>query len=981
MNRLRDAATRAPGRALVVVLALLVVVGGGAWLAWPRGENPSGATTAPAPPSIPILVSAGLAGGVDGAAIPAGSVIPVTGHALAASAIRSLELWDGGTRWAVSQATTGSPAFHARWDWRAGTPGEHVLFVRAVDTAGRVAQSAVVRVTVNEAASAGRPHADLAAAPAEPAYGISLPAVQLAVSGCTATLDVAPTATDVTGLQVLGLPPGAGMFVPIGTFAPNPGGTSFVAPLPPGTTLFTVAAFNASQEAYAAPVSAQAVGSCVPDGWSGDLRLADGHLLPAPSADRAYLYLRRPGQNAVRIPADPSASVMPGEDGSFDFSGLLPAVGSSAYDIEAWGWANGALTELGTGHFQPPPATPTPQGGTAGGEQAASQTWYVNPSAGLAGVTQLHIVHQVVVTAADPNCSSELCLADELITSDSLAWPDPATKQKAEKTFRWETLLPPVTKVVVQVLPYAPASTPNLAPPFLIDQKTLTFATPVSSGDFTLDLRPYLLPEEQPLAAGDQQLLNQQLAPIWGGGQAASSPTPTPAGAQNAFNALVGGNATVGGGGTSSGGVNLATVGDGLIPIGFAGRFYIRIIPIEGGTPGQPSGPVTIDMVDAPPPLALAPSSGPGTNEGAYDISFSVTLPKAPNPTYARCAIVKAITANYVPNLVVDYKAYLASGKPLCYSPPDDSGWSIGDVFEAFVEFVEDVSSWVSESYDWVKEQVVQVILTAVPCKAIASDAVCETIAKTALDSALASFGIPPSLPNFDQVVAAAKGDLASFVVQAAGVIPGVAEACGLADAANVVTSKVQSCTDLAGEAVDEVVAQVAEARSNAAGKASGYGWPGVVLEPDPRGEWQPPSVTYTVTRTGDPVLPSACTTTASLQSTVHDWHWPELVEGYPVTATGDVTGPPFLAASAPIPQLQPGETFSRQVWLTQPSHWTESQDAWEYWYYYEGLGDPLINRTWVLLQKGAELTFQVAGNCTPTVKQTFTLTEAAYDL
>jgi hypothetical protein len=538
-----------------------------------------------------------------------------------------------------------------------------------------------------------------------------------------------------------------------------------------------------------------------------------------------------------------------------------------------------------------------------------------------------------------------------------------------------------VNKAVVQLLPYPPSNTPDLAPPYLIGQKTLLFGAPTKGGDFTLDLRPYLVPGATSGSAsiGDEQLFNQQLAPLFGIGTQAS-PSPKSVFDPNAGgNLAIGGNVTIGGG-TSSVSSSLATVGNGLFPIGFAGHLYVRIIPITGGSPAFPSNPVGFDMVDAPPPLVLNVDNGPGTNEGAYTIDFDVTLPKTADDKYLRCAIVKEITDDYVPNLVINYPAYLASGKPLCYEPPD-GGWSLTDAFDAFVEFVADVWDTVADSYTWIKGKVVDAMLIAVPCKQIADDDVCQKIAETALDAALASFGIPPSLPNFDAVVAASKGDLAAFIVDAAGGLPGVAEACGFADAANEVASKVQTCEELAAQAIDQVVAHLEEARSDAAGKASGYAWPGVVLAPDPRGEYQPPSVTYTVKRTADPVLPSTCHMAVSLSSTVHDWHWEELIAGYPKTAYGDVTGSPFLAATAPIPPLAPGETFTRQVWLTDPAKWTESQDAWEYWYYYKGLADSLINRSFVLLQKGAELTFKVSGNCTPVATHSYVLTENGYDL
>lgn len=214
------------------------------------------------------------------------------------------------------------------------------------------------------------------------------------------------------------------------------------------------------------------------------------------------------------------------------------------------------------------------------------------------------------------------------------------------------------------------------------------------------------------------------------------------------------------------------------------------------------------------------------------------------------------------------YKTALGSGKPMCYEPPSDDGWSPWDVFDAFVEFVSDVWDYVADGIDWVKDKVVDAVLVAVPCKQIASEAVCKGIANTALDAALISVGVPPTLPDFDTVVAGLKGDLATFIVQSAGSIPGVAEACGLAEAGNTVSSKVETCEELAGVAIDEIVEQVKQARSDAAGQASGWAYPGVTFEPDPRGIWQPPAFSLVITRTKDPVLPKTCSFSAWMEST-----------------------------------------------------------------------------------------------------------------
>ncbi len=950
MRRLWPAS--APGRLALIGLAAAVVISGGVYLAWPRPAP--GLPAAVARPNLSLLVSAGMPGRGSTASVIAGEELTVTGHALGASTVVALELWDDDQRAAVTTATNDAPALDARWTWSSGEAGEHVLLVRAVDEHGSVVQSDALRVTVDQAPVGMLSRSTLAMQETAPAYALALPAVQAEVKDCELSLTLADG--EATGFAVLGLPPGTTSFVPLGTTGATDGKATLSAPLPVGSTFLAVTAFTAEAEVFGSPTRVDAPANCGADGWSGELRLANGRLTPAPAVDRAYLYLALDGGAARRVPDSPKAFVVP-VAGELDFSPYLPALDATSIALEAWGWAHGQLRKLGGGTWEQPPAT--------GGGAAAPGGWFQEGPPIAAVTTSLYAVRTSTISGGP--CGKEFCPFDELLLSDTIQRPGLEATETAKKKLRWSTVLNDVTQLVWQITPFPLSGSANLNPPFLVDQFTVPVDLGTSGGDYTIDFTPYLTASTAPMKIGDanDQTVAQVIPDLFpGSATAAPSPTTAPSGGGGSGNLLV---------------------GDGLLagsPIGYGSRFYVRIIPIRAGGIGQPSGTVTFDVVDPPPGMQLAPSAGPGVNAGAYDISFEVTLPKAADPKYARCALVTEITSSYVPSVVIDYKAYLASGKPLCYSPPS-GGWDLFDAFDAFVEFVADVWDAVVDASVWIKAQVVNVVLAAVPCKEIADDDICETIANTALDAALASFGVPPSLPNFDAVVAATKGDLAEFIVTAASSLPGVDTACGLADSTAIVTDKLATCQELAEAAIDEAVDQMLKARSDAAGKASGYAWPGVVFRPDPRGQYQPPSVTFTATRTSDPVLPSQCSVSASIGSVVEDWTWPELIYSktlgslVPSEGTGTVSGSPFLPAGAPIPPLEPGQSFSRQVWLTQPvQDWTESQAAWKYWHYDEGL--QTANRAWVLLQKDAQLTFELSGNCTPTVSQSYVLTQAA---
>jgi hypothetical protein len=379
---------------------------------------------------------------------------------------------------------------------------------------------------------------------------------------------------------------------------------------------------------------------------------------------------------------------------------------------------------------------------------------------------------------------------------------------------------------------------------------------------------------------------------------------------------------------------------------------------------------VTIDVVEPGGGIAIAlPSGGEGFNENAYTISWTYKPPIAANPKYSRCATVTGFTSDYVAfepwNSM--FKASLQNGTPICYKPPSDDGWSLLDAFDAFVEFVADVWDYMADGVKWIKKQVVSLMLQAVPCQAIASASTCDTIASIAVDMAIVALtGMPPSLPNFDAAMAGLKGDLATMIVEGASSLPGVATACGIADAANTVASKLKSCEELAAEAVDAVVDEMLNAASDAAGASTGYAWPGVNWKADPRGLYHPPEFEMTITRTADPVLPKTCTVTASMASLVKGWKFPELHQGVVKSTTADVKGEPLLATSFLLAPLQPGESVKRTLWLVHPRlKWFESWRAELYWNYAQSmLYVQDFTRAWVLLTHGAELTFHVSSNC-----------------
>jgi hypothetical protein len=933
------------------------------------------------PPEVPLVVS------VPRVRVPAagpaavGVPLMVSGHALGATAVATLELWDNTEIAATEQAAerSTSPALYARWKWTPTSAGEHVLFVRAIDRLGRGAQSSAVRVTVAErpeSAVALLPAGAVAAVGAVPidpsakgpagAYGFGVPQLEATQNGCSLTLAVNSAPAEASGLAIYGLAP---MSADFSSLAASPKAST--SPLKVdltagGSFLFAASAFDSQLEAFGPPLAVTAPPECAPPttGWSGELWVNDGFLVTPVAVDRAYLYLTETGGAAIRLPTQMGSFVEAGSDGSLFFGDLLPPIGSTAIEMEGWGWSGGALVALGKGTYTPPAPGPGAGGGLkfgGGYNVGGGPTGPVAPA-----ITKLWVLEKFVTTAtASPGeCGKEFCVLDKQALTGTIERPKPTDSEPINRDFEWSVLVPNVSQVVWQIFTYPPANTPDLNPPFVLDQDVVSVPAGQTSGKFTIDFAKYLKSGVPTVTL--EAPLGQSAAPnpvfyLPGGG---SAPTPTP--------------------GSGKGGNNVAQVKL-TNPVPFSDRFYVRIVPLQLNVATFPSSAVTLDVVEPGGGISISlPSSGEGTNQNAYTISWTYTAPIAADAKYARCAIVTGFTSDYVKTpLHYKFQNSFDNQTPICYDSPDDDGWSPWDAFDAFVEFVADVWDYVADGVTWIKKQVVSLVLAAVPCKQIASDSACETIAAMAVDMAIAALtGMPPSLPNFDAVMAGLKGDLATLIVESAGAIPGVSTACGIADAANTIESKLKSCEEMAALAIDAAIAEMKDAASDAAGKSTGLAWPGVTWKADPRGQYHPPAFEMTITRTSDPVLPSTCTATASMQSLLKGWKFPELHQGYPKTITADVKGEPLLASSFVIPPLEPGESIKRTAWLVHPRlKWFESWRAELYWNYYEAmLNVPNFTRAWVLLTHGAELTFQVNSNCAkPSQQGPHVMTEFAW--
>ena len=197
-------------------------------------------------------------------------------------------------------------------------------------------------------------------------------------------------------------------------------------------------------------------------------------------------------------------------------------------------------------------------------------------------------------------------------------------------------------------------------------------------------------------------------------------------------------------------------------------KLHIRILPIvKPGTDvvvGQPSNAIGVYYASVPPPQDPI---------RIYDFSpphlFSVkvvsfTPPDFENPNRWGCVLIKGYKDGYASSFT---KQLFPLGKEIC--PKSFKGGSSYQItsFGEFVDWVgggiTDAVDWVSERYEDLKQLAVDIVMKytffGAQCELIASavddDATgyCRVIAEAAVSSGMVALGLPPSLPNYNELI------------------------------------------------------------------------------------------------------------------------------------------------------------------------------------------------------------------------------------
>lgn len=399
--------------------------------------------------------------------------------------------------------------------------------------------------------------------------------------------------------------------------------------------------------------------------------------------------------------------------------------------------------------------------------------------------------------------------------------------------------------------------------------------------------------------------------------------------------------------------------------------YFVRVLPVTNGQPaGAPSNAVKI---------TYDPNSG---------IKVSFTTPPVPNLTYYDVKILE-FTGVHVPEWKYEYcvvvvKNNAPQGSPWAgYKPgtvlcPEiykgEGGSSLEKLADAIEEAFDFITGLYNDLSDWVTDLVEKLNPLCIQAK-LASDAVgegqkqvkdaCHFVAIAVVTAAKTYAGLPPSLPNFDQLTDMGKDNLVELAAQEL-------EDQGIPCP--------EECKDVIRKGIDYSLEQVKNSMSNSScvgeEEAHSHGVEPLCLpssittQPDPRGQPAPAVAQVQVTRRpnttgGDIPEPHSCnvSVTASAVNLSHVGETYTSAAGFHWNGV-TIEGKLFTGGGA-FPNLQPGESTTIPIILDPYPFWLAGhkefvKKGWEPEHYDD----------WYILYQGASATINAGGSCSFTFPQ-----------
>ncbi|MBN1238108.1 MAG: hypothetical protein JXB36_06385, partial [Gammaproteobacteria bacterium] len=368
--------------------------------------------------------------------------------------------------------------------------------------------------------------------------------------------------------------------------------------------------------------------------------------------------------------------------------------------------------------------------------------------------------------------------------------------------------------------------------------------------------------------------------------------------------------------------------------------FHVRLVPRlpDGAPAGPPSNAVLLHYEPGADPAtvqALEVAKEKAAVQHALDalesqagqlyqlqiLEFSPVVFADPN----RWGCIEVIEKGIAVPTVAGYMA----GETYCPGPWQGSGDSFGLDDLDPIDIAEGLADFVSGLYDDLKEGVLDLAMQGLPCPSSLEGA-CRAALSTALDAALASAGIPPSLPNFEEMKAAAEGELVDLAMETAlNELPGGVACKGIPQCEQELRNAISTAID---QGVDAIIASSSEPHCGNVAQAHAHGreplpcfneLPGWKVVPAAGAVYEPATVTVRVTRTAAPLPaglePSRCEVVVGM--TLHNTFAGGRLGGnvdYQIVGPTELSGEPFHPAGLQIPPLAANQSATLTLALTR---------------------------------------------------------------
>jgi hypothetical protein len=237
---------------------------------------------------------------------------------------------------------------------------------------------------------------------------------------------------------------------------------------------------------------------------------------------------------------------------------------------------------------------------------------------------------------------------------------------------------------------------------------------------------------------------------------------------------------------------------------------YVRVVPIDNAYGGELAGTPSNEVV-----VTYAPFKPEELFPEVHLVSWQG--PKGYEWNYRCWQVASHDVYGGMPDAQGKPIKIIAKGQQRNVCKTDDSNIleDIGDAAEGFVNALADMVNWVAGAFKDLKSSIVNAVASL--CGGQKDK--CQVVATIALDTGLTALGVPPEIPNFDQLVAQLKQGGVEFLA---------AELVSAAGAENIPLAQ-----DAAEAAIKKVLDEVEQAATAGDPKAP-------VWIPDPAGLYRP---------------------------------------------------------------------------------------------------------------------------------------------